>query len=185
MGACAVGSIALYDNDDVSQNPGVVTGSESENKYRGRSDADVRDGLRETLVNKRMSNAVASRIMFENSRRARASLLYNNMGYLRSELPVPDPKEVVGVGDEDVAPPHSCSRWDEIAKYLVDNRAPGELPLDTMDFPMPEQNMFRYILDRGGLVITAVELREFLHVASEKQQLFRYTCPLPIQSHLI
>lgn len=70
-----------------------------------------------------------------------------------------------------VCPP--CPRWNEITQYLFNNRGPLDLALDTMDFDMPEQNLYKYILDRGipgGL--TPREFRNFLINAHSRGVLF-------------
>jgi hypothetical protein len=66
---------------------------------------------------------------------------------------------------------YSCSRWDEITKYLFKNRGPCQLALDTMAWAS-EPTFYRYIRDRGGLEITPREFRNFLGVANERCELF-------------
>jgi len=46
-------------------------------------------------------------------------------------------------------------RYDEIRNHLVQNRL--ELALDTMDFPMPENTLYFYILEVGGIEIDHIE----------------------------
>jgi hypothetical protein len=67
-----------------------------------------------------------------------------------------------------------CPRWDGITQYLFNNRGPLELALDTMDFDIPESNLYRYIEDRGGLAggITPLEFRNFLICAHTRGELF-------------
>lgn len=66
-----------------------------------------------------------------------------------------------------------CPRWEEITEYMFRNRGPGELALDTMTFDIPEHVLYKYILQRGGLDITAEEFRDFLAMAHKKLELFR------------
>lgn len=67
-----------------------------------------------------------------------------------------------------------CPRWKEISQYLIDNRGPLELALDSMDFDIPEANLYRYIQDCGGLVdgLTPLEFRNFLVYAHTQGRLF-------------
>ncbi|KAG4431582.1 hypothetical protein IFR05_012937 [Cadophora sp. M221] len=68
--------------------------------------------------------------------------------------------------------PVMSMRHEEIGNYLFNNIR--ELPLDTMDFPMPEHILFNYVLVNGGLTITADEWRDFLIVTSEGNLLFKF-----------
>lgn len=72
-------------------------------------------------------------------------------------------------------PPRDHSRDSDIEKYLFENRL--ELALDTMDFPMPENTMFGYIIDNGGLVIDLYAWRSFLIKCKEQKRLFSYGQP--------
>lgn len=74
--------------------------------------------------------------------------------------------------NEDYGNPQ-CPRWEEITEYLFRNRGPGELALDTMTSDIPEQVLYKYILERGGLDITVEEFRGFLATAHKKRELFR------------
>ncbi|KAF8856528.1 hypothetical protein BDZ45DRAFT_790328 [Acephala macrosclerotiorum] len=65
----------------------------------------------------------------------------------------------------------SCPRWDEITQYLFENRAPGDLSLDTttiISLPV----LYRYIRNHGGIDLSPTELRNFLGVANERKELF-------------
>lgn len=75
--------------------------------------------------------------------------------------------------DDDYKNPQ-CPRWEDITQYLFNNRGPNELALDTMTFDIAEPNLYKYILDRGGLDITAEEFRSFLAMANKREELFRY-----------
>lgn len=66
---------------------------------------------------------------------------------------------------------YTCPRYDEIKKYLLDNRAPGELALDTMTI-LSEPQFYRYIREHGGINLTGLEFRNFLAVADQKGELF-------------
>lgn len=62
------------------------------------------------------------------------------------------------------------SRYDEIQQYIFQHRL--ELALDTMDFPMPENTLFSYILKDGGISIDHVEWRNFLLKCNQDDILF-------------
>lgn len=66
---------------------------------------------------------------------------------------------------------YGCPRWDDITQYLFDNRAPGELSLDTMTI-LSVPLFYRYIRNHGGIDLTPMEFRNFLGVANERKELF-------------
>ncbi|KAJ5041224.1 uncharacterized protein L3040_005772 [Drepanopeziza brunnea f. sp. 'multigermtubi'] len=118
-----------------------------------------------------------ARITAEISRRNHANDIFGRMRVFVPVVPVteeppddPDPPE----------PVYTCARWDEIAQYLFDHRDPDDLALDTLDFPMPEQNLYKNVYDYGmGMPgITPEELRDFLRVCHQRKLLFGYT-PFP------
>jgi hypothetical protein len=79
----------------------------------------------------------------------------------------------------------NCPRWTEIVEYLMRNRGPCELALDTMTFSMPEPTLYRYIMTRGGLDITPEEFRMFLRTANDRQELFQYGIHLARKESLV
>lgn len=66
---------------------------------------------------------------------------------------------------------YTCNRYDEIKDYLLRNRKAKRLALDTMTI-LSEPVFYRYIRDRGGINLTALEFRNFLAVAHQKMELF-------------
>ncbi|KUJ13001.1 uncharacterized protein LY89DRAFT_785531 [Mollisia scopiformis] len=66
-----------------------------------------------------------------------------------------------------------CPRYQEIFAYLCSNRAPLELALDTMTI-LPFTVFYRYIRDRGGITLSAMELWNFLGLASKREELFLF-----------
>ncbi|KAF7943777.1 uncharacterized protein EAE97_005847 [Botrytis byssoidea] len=71
--------------------------------------------------------------------------------------------------DPDLPP---CPRFDEISRYLINNRR--ELALHTMCFAMPENTLRDYILRLGGLEISAKEWRAYLLHCEAVPYLFRF-----------
>jgi len=67
-------------------------------------------------------------------------------------------------------PEYLCPKYEEIKEYLLANRGPLELALDTMGI-LSEPAFFRYIRDRGGISLTPMEFRSFLGIASGRREL--------------
>ncbi|PBP19973.1 hypothetical protein BUE80_DR009195 [Diplocarpon rosae] len=128
-------------------------------------------------LNRGMSTAERTRVKAENARRRQAQDI---LGRMTSLISVRAP-EIEAVDDPDSPEPVcECPRWDMIAEYMFAHREPGDLALDTLDFPMPEQTMFKHVHDDGlGMPgITPYEFRDFLRVCNQKKLLFSYT-PFP------
>ncbi|KAG4440490.1 hypothetical protein IFR05_004025 [Cadophora sp. M221] len=81
-----------------------------------------------------------------------------------------DPEEVIA------AETYNCPRFDEIARFMFDNRGPWfGLSLCGYDEHNTRAQFYRYVQDRG-LKITPIEFRNFLGVCNEKEELFLYNC---------
>jgi hypothetical protein len=64
-----------------------------------------------------------------------------------------------------------CPRFDEIRLYLFARLQ--ELAIDTMNGPIPEHVLLKYILTRRELVINGDEWRAFLYICNDRKFLFR------------
>lgn len=75
--------------------------------------------------------------------------------------------------DEEEIPPWDITspRYQEIRTHLLANRGPLELALDTMNI-LPFPTFYRYIRERGGINLTAMELWNFLGEATKRQEFF-------------
>ncbi|KAI6716060.1 hypothetical protein JHW43_001444 [Diplocarpon mali] len=128
-------------------------------------------------LDRSMSAAEQTRVRAENAQRQQAQDVLRQM---TSRIVVRAP-EMEDADDPDPPEPvYECARWDAIAQYMCAHRAPGDLALDTLDFPMPEQTMFRHVHDDGlGMPgITPDEFRDFLRVCNQRKLLFSYR-PFP------
>lgn len=124
-----------------------------------------------------MNQLQMASLMFENGRRAKAFAITLAVSRLvQPEAEAAPPEEGAHDEEDEHTTPkvYNCPRWDEITQYLFKNRGPEELALDTMKFEMPEPNLYRYILDRGGLDISIAEFRQFLGFANQTNQIFQY-----------
>ena len=80
-------------------------------------------------------------------------------------------------------PTPPCPRYQEISKYLLENRAQGALFLDTLPHHMqsgpgyPENVLLDQILNFGGLQITPEEWNLFVQTASERGEMFIWLPP--------
>ncbi len=162
MGPCYIGSVASHLPEDMSQTTVSLT-----RLHAGGNMLPLSDDMTE-------SEEVLTRA--ENARRTRAAQILRRVSS-RVKLP-PEPLEYPDDPDP-VEPEHVCLRWDEIAQFLFDNREPGKLALDSLDFPMPEQTMLSHVVNLAvpPFAITAEEFREFLWVCHQRRLLFRLVDP--------
>ncbi|KAH8586422.1 hypothetical protein B0O99DRAFT_585965 [Bisporella sp. PMI_857] len=77
-------------------------------------------------------------------------------------------------GNNPIPSPLKDSHYQSISSYLLKNRGPLELALDTMDFDIPEATLYRYIIERGGLIISPRDFRSFLIQADKKGEYFEW-----------
>ena len=138
-------------------------------------------GLDQITVEERLwVNFTAEQQLFmrtENARKAWAAQKFQAISDTAGPLP-PEPEYEDDAGETEEEEKFECPRWDEFTQYLFADRAPPQLALDTMDFDIPEPTLYRYIIDRGGLLITPAEFRQFLFTANNRKQLFAYA-PFP------
>jgi hypothetical protein len=145
----------------------------------------IEENLTQHVIHDGMTESEKAGWEFENKRRSQALLIFYSIatGSETEPLAVPpnQPKdpgtEAQGVQVEDEGIP-DCPRWTEILNYLLNNRGPLELALDSLTFEIPEPTLYRYILNRGGLDISPTEWRAFLRTANHKGEYFRYV-PFP------
>lgn len=100
----------------------------------------------------------------------------DTLGRMRSIVPIMPVINEPSDGPDPPEPSYTCARWDAIAQYLFDHRDPDDLCLDTLDFPMPEQTLYKnvYYNGKGMPGITPDEFRDFLRVCHQRKLLFRY-----------
>jgi hypothetical protein len=75
------------------------------------------------------------------------------------------------VGDMDDSQDPPCPRFNEIRKYLIDNR--GVLAFETMHFVMGEHVLLSHIVRYDKIKIQPEELRAFLKMCDKNRDLFR------------
>lgn len=151
MGPCCIGTMARHD-------PGNVVHS----MVRWNR---VHSHLHDLTIDRGMSQEERTRREAENARRIKARSLYTRMSTLvQPTSPGPEPPDTPNLPNTDV---FTCPRYEDIIRYLFGNRV-DELALDTMDFPMPEPTLLRYIT-RHGFEITPVEFRD----CHQEKKLFR------------
>ncbi|KAA8568488.1 hypothetical protein EYC84_007519 [Monilinia fructicola] len=66
-----------------------------------------------------------------------------------------------------------CPRYDEIKQYFEDNKV--ALALGTMDFLIPSPLLRSYVINHGGINLTASEWTTFFKVANDNNELFSYS----------
>jgi len=139
-------------------------------------------------ISESMPEAKKALYRLENRRREQVRqilyLLQTKQDFVKNQRTDPDDRRDVYDAYEDSASDTedeevvristACPRWDEICQYLFNNRGPNELAWESMDFEIPEWTLYRYIQFRGGLNLSPTEWHDFLVVASERKELFRF-----------
>jgi hypothetical protein len=121
-----------------------------------------------------MSSAEIAAVDLENDRRKQASKTCNGIAKNLGDWPESF-QSTHQTFESTVEPPEKagwedCPRFTEIRDYLFCNRR--ELALDTMESPIPENTMLRYILANGGLALVPEEWKYFLCICEQFDFIF-------------
>ncbi|KAE8441085.1 hypothetical protein EG329_005880 [Mollisiaceae sp. DMI_Dod_QoI] len=152
----------------------VDAADKQQNKYPSNFDDSLAPNIgapEKTVLNDRMTAAKKETAIAEQIRSLQAQKILEAANRKPSEPRDANFEQDRYLGKEPPSVKYTCPRWNEITKYLFDNRAPGELALDTMTI-LSEPTFYRYIREHGGISLTAMEFRNFLGVANEKGRLF-------------
>lgn len=176
----------------------TIEGGNGVRRIAARPDGSVveMESFEDSAISIALSEAERLASETEVCRRERAATIQETMNRQPSPTPTPAPKNseseqedyedseeekeedddeddetTMKVPEDPVIPATDCPRYGEIRTYLLANRAPLELALDTMGI-LPVSTFYRYIRDHGGFDISAHELRSFLHMASNRHELF-------------
>ena len=81
-----------------------------------------------------------------------------------------------GNEEEDYQDPWTCPRYDEIRNHLFANKTWRNIALDTLESPIPEQTLYKYIMrySSPSIDLSPVELRAFLRECNRRRELFFY-----------